>query len=298
VYFTLLYDQGLHANINHFFFWLFVIVSSINIISLFTVGVVHGQSEEDITETEQSVSDLEVNLLEDSQQENDMKNQNVDISGLQLFIRIDFWIIMIIMMFVTGCGLMWKNIIGSINVAFDLKTSSTMVIVWSLVNTAARIIIGILSDYFSDKVRRPLWLVPFLALNLGSQLVYFISPSVFVLWLMNIGSGLGYGAGFSCLSGLFAVNYGKKYLGQNSGILALSPAIGGTSFTVISNTLSSKLINSTDDACFGSNCYISTVAFSCCMLILAITLTLVLTFLDEIKKKYCTRRDYHFAKLL
>jgi hypothetical protein len=50
-----------------------------------------------------------------------------------------------------GVGLMWKNVLGTVNKAFDINVQSSMVITWSIVNTLARLLIGVLSDVFAHR---------------------------------------------------------------------------------------------------------------------------------------------------
>lgn len=275
ILFTFLYDYALQSNVIKLFFLFFVMISWINVVAMFTVGVL-SKSEEH--EEEHFVKNPEVNEIAD------LNAAETDITGLQLAKRVDFWLLFFDFVLITGVGLMWKNVLGTVNKAFDINVQSSMVITWSIVNTVARLLIGVLSDVFAHRVRRALWLMPFLILNFLSSVAYFISPSVGILWFINIASGLGYGAGFSMFGGLIAVNYGRKYIGINAGIGSLAPAIGGTSFTAISVALTGSVTNATSGDCIGSKCYEGTFMFACVTLAVAMCLTLLLAYVEDVKR--------------
>jgi len=111
----------------------------------------------------------------------------------------------------------------------------------------------------------------------GAFLVFEVTPTM--LWAINIATGFGYGGAFAMANGLVAIYYGTKYVGINSGLTALAPAIGGTSFTYISAEFLQRVMQSSGhDKCdLGKACFMNSLIMSTAGLTVAVILASLLT---------------------
>jgi len=201
-------------------------------------------------------------------------------TGLTLLRSPDFYLIFFGFFMVSGTGLMWKNIVGSVTNAFGLPGSeaSNLVMTWGLVNALSRLVAGLLSDTLVARVPRPSWMVLANLVMLLSHVCYLLIDVPSVLWVVDVGTGIGYGFAFALFNGLLVIYFGTRYVGLNLGMLNLAPAIGGTLFTALSTQLVNAATPSSESDCVGPLCYQYTFVLSSCGLTVGLWIVLVLTY--------------------
>lgn len=199
----------------------------------------------------------------------------------------EYYLLFISLILLIGAGITILNnlsaIIISKEVGIDPKTSikledlpfsssfHTFVVLFSTSNTMGRMLIGFISDKFSDKLNRVTWMVIYsIAMGLTSIMFMFISiplvfPGIIIL-------GLVYGGIFCLAPTITSELFGLKHLGANYGLMTAAPAIGSEIFSVL---LAGKLADwqsaenyvcvyynhasSCNQQCLGATCYLYTL---------------------------------------
>jgi MFS family permease len=211
-------------------------------------------------------------------------------TGLTLLRSPDFYLLFFGFFMVTGTGLMWKNIVGSVTDAFGLgdgSVASSLVMTWGLVNALSRLLAGLLSDLLVARVPRPSWMVLANLVMLLAHLSYLLVDSSSVLWVIDVGTGVGYGFAFALYNGLLVLYFGTRYVGLNLGMLNLAPAIGGTLFTFLSTQLVNAATPASSAECSGPLCYRNTFVLSSCGLMVGVWVVLLLTYRHYVRWFRC-----------
>ncbi len=181
-----------------------------------------------------------------------------DISNESLWFllsSIDFWLLWVAFVCLSGVGLMWKNLVGNLVQSMGQDGSLPLhgdtaaifsaeaVQYWSIATAIGRIASGIASDVFVQRIPRPMWLV-FSGLlmcvaMLGLALFTVVAPDfvlTYYFWLADIGNAMAYGAAFCMASTVMSLLFGTHSLSRNYGVLLLAPALGGLVATAIAST--------------------------------------------------------------
>jgi len=197
-----------------------------------------------------------------------------EVSGFRLLLRVDFWVLFFIFFFVTGSGLMWKNVVGSICDSYDDISSGTkdyLVICWSLTSSCTRIIAGVTSDHARNRVPRPVFFVIGTSIMLLTHFLYIVLKED-SLWIVTVGTGIGYGVLWSIHPTITSLYYGMKHLSRNLSILGFAPAFSGLMYTALSSPLS-------------GNHYENLFILSCVGLIIAIVLEIWLSYTFDMTRE-------------
>eukprot|EP01125_Pyxidicula_operculata_P007715 TRINITY_DN2612_c0_g1_i1.p2 TRINITY_DN2612_c0_g1~~TRINITY_DN2612_c0_g1_i1.p2 ORF type:complete len:440 (-),score=78.22 TRINITY_DN2612_c0_g1_i1:2808-4127(-) len=268
VIYTLLYTNALGKEVRSFFLMLAISGGIINFVCIWTLCVV-GPPPSDEEPKDAAYTD--------TKEKDPLIKPNIEVNktGLEILKSVDFWLIFFSFMLATGVGLSWKNVLGSIDDAFELGIAEEMVISWSLVNTAVRVILGIVSDLLNERVPRPFWALISILLMGISHVCYLFAP-LDSLWFINIATGIGYGAVFAIYNGLIAIYFGSKNIGKNSAMLVLAPAIGGTSSTFLSTELT-RLATPESGVCLGASCFQYSFYMTSTMCAVSLVLSIILT---------------------
>jgi len=171
--------------------------------------------------------------------------------------------------FVTGSGLMWKNVVGSICKSYNISddTVNLLVITWSLASTLTRLFCGVASDATRFKVRRPLWLIFGATIMLTTHFIYIFAKDT-VIWVVTVGTGMGYGALWATHPTLTSLLYGMDHLSLNLSLMGFAPAFSGLLYTALANP-------------FSDDNYVPLFAFSCGGLVIAILLSAYIAYVYD-----------------
>lgn len=174
-----------------------------------------------------------------------------DVHGLNLFRKLEFWIIFAIMSLLSGTGLMWINNVGAVAQAlyahanpttFDTpagieaasKLQATNVSFTSIGNCIGRILIGIVADIGRTRwgISRPTFLC---VVAIGFVLSQAFAARVEDPDALYIASGLVgvvYGGLFGLCPVIIIEWFGLGHFSQNWGYTSLSPFLGGNIFSL------------------------------------------------------------------
>ena len=171
--------------------------------------------------------DIEIELL--TQQER-----------LMLFIsQKTMWILFCSFILTSGPLEMYVNNMGAIidTVSNDMDVSA-QVSIFSLSSTAARLFIGILSDFLVKYISRPTLLsVVLLIAGIShfamSKGLFTIHDSGSLFYLSSLINGFSYGSVFTLFPTIVACVWGINSIGTNWGLFILGPAIGSLIFGMV-----------------------------------------------------------------
>jgi len=232
--FTLIFSQVLNSNVGDYFLVLTLSLCGFSLLGALTVNR-YPVSSAPTEDEEEFVKTRQEPLLHAAPS----VDTAVDIFGIKLLIRLDFWLLFFILFFMTGSGLFWKNIIGSVGKSYDIDSTTVdfLVMSWALTSTITRLFIGVASDATRHQLRRPTWLI-FGCIIMGISHLSYIIWKEDVLWLVNIGTGIGYGTVWATHPTLTSLLYGMPHLSLNISFFGFAPAFGGLAYTALASSLS------------------------------------------------------------
>ncbi|KZP07252.1 MFS general substrate transporter [Athelia psychrophila] len=175
-----------------------------------------------------------------------MHLESADISGKQLLVSLDFWIIVVIMSLLSGTGIMYINNVGSISQALFARGNpnydeaiaaqwqATQVSLISITNFTGRVLIGMASDYAKNNLHLPrsYCITLVCALFIISQAMAFSIDDITQLWKASLALGLAYGGLFGLFPSIVIDWFGLSHFSETWGIVCLSPLIGGNLFSI------------------------------------------------------------------
>ncbi|EGC30419.1 hypothetical protein DICPUDRAFT_83634, partial [Dictyostelium purpureum] len=180
-----------------------------------------------------------------------------DISGLQLFKNVEFWVLFVIYFFCAGGSLMFLNNIGVMGEALNESDSvqSNLVIIYSVGNCVGRVGMGFLTDLISKKLSKFWCVVLSSSIIAVTHLVtaFALHP---MLYPATILTGIGYGGMVSIMVSLAFVRFGARRFGFNFGVLAISSAASALIFSTFSGKIYDHLSSQAEGGvCYGSHCF-------------------------------------------
>eukprot|EP01087_Luapelamoeba_hula_P011890 TRINITY_DN3295_c2_g3_i2.p1 TRINITY_DN3295_c2_g3~~TRINITY_DN3295_c2_g3_i2.p1 ORF type:complete len:481 (+),score=67.53 TRINITY_DN3295_c2_g3_i2:102-1544(+) len=244
-----------------------IIVTSIAGLSMFTIRVITPKAVATVDADESGQNDERKKIIDD---EDDIKSpeaqtvaqQELDITGKQLALETDFWLLWFSFLIGAGTGLMMINHLGDLVLSLDGSTTDKNILVGllSISNCVGRIGIGYLSDRLKHRVNKAYWLIVcFLLLSL-SHFVFFFVTSFYYLPVLVAVTALSYGGLMAIVPMLIPAYWGFPHMGINYGFMALAPACGSIAFGQIASFLYDHYKEDGEDSCYGDSCY--EVAFS------------------------------------
>ncbi|QRV86125.1 major facilitator superfamily transporter [Ceratobasidium sp. AG-Ba] len=163
-----------------------------------------------------------------------------DESLVALLKDVSFWIYIAVGVVITGTAEMVIANMGSIVMEFPggLESAATQVRLMSIAGTIARLCTGPLADWISPPIDegsiRMVFPMAFLAmLASGYMWTALYVSSAAGLWVLSIGTGLGYGGSWAVLPSITSAIWGERNLGRNFGILSYAPLVGTPIFTYL-----------------------------------------------------------------
>lgn len=235
-----IYSKLLDSSVSDYFFFLSIALPITGLLTVATIKIMPF-----LTRRYMRDQPLLVNADKDLEIEDSANPDEIpSVTGLALFKLPTWWLVFVIFVLLSGPGLMWKNVIGSIVKSYpelgptdkDLLVSS-----WSITNAGCRIVAGIMSDLFFNKFHmpKPVWLiVAAVVMALGHfQFAVFSGTDSWrgSLWVANLATAIGYGMQFTCVTALVGTYFGKEGLGLKIGMSMLAPFVGGTIMTAMAS---------------------------------------------------------------
>jgi len=200
-------------------------------------------------------------------------SHHIDIRGLKMLPKAEFWFFFALMGILTGVGLMTINNIGNDVTAlwrayrpgtppeFIAGRQAMHVSVLSVFSFLGRFCSGVGSDFIVKRLHASrTWC---LAISSGIFMVAQLSAMVITnphfLFIVSSFTGLAYGFAFGVFPSIIAETFGVHGLSQNWGAMTLAPVVSGNIFNLFYGAVfdaHSKILESGERVCDdGLNCY-------------------------------------------
>lgn len=174
------------------------------------------------------------------------ENEVPDISGWQLLMNRDFWLLFIILALLSGVGLMWINNVGLVAQSLyakntpvydeveSFKFQTLQVSAVSVMNCLGRITIGTFTDFVKNRLglRRAYCISLVAVFFFVSQVVAMSIVDVKDLWKASLLVGFSYGSAFGLFPAIIIDWFGLAHFSENWGFVSFSPLIGGNIFSM------------------------------------------------------------------
>ncbi|KAJ7470654.1 MFS general substrate transporter [Mycena latifolia] len=219
-------------------------------------------------------------------------------SALDLLRDPYFWVLFVLLSVTLGpCEMIMSNV-GTIVLSLPSAPpslvpsgagASAQVKILAIANTITRLLTGPIADFLSPIVAS--------APHINSSKKHYISRAAFLLgvavvlaltflwmevavsqadlWVLSVGTGIAYGAGFTVLPSIITSVWGVQNAGRNFGIVVYAPLIGTTIFSYLYAFISAYHTPA-DDFCRGPSCWQFTFWISAGSQLVAIFCGLVL----------------------
>lgn len=195
---------------------------------------------------------------------------HVDIRGLALLPKLEFWQLFSLLGVLTGVGLMTINNIGNntqalwmhydntVSQKFIQKKQFVHVSLISLCSFSGRLASGVGSDVIKSKMGMSrywcLAAAAFVATIAQACALQIENPRH--LWAVSSLAGLGYGITFGVFPALVSESFGIDGLSQNWGSMCLAAVLSGNAFNLIYGAVYDHHSSSADQDCLdGLKCY-------------------------------------------
>eukprot|EP01064_Diplonema_japonicum_P009419 TRINITY_DN16915_c0_g1_i1.p1 TRINITY_DN16915_c0_g1~~TRINITY_DN16915_c0_g1_i1.p1 ORF type:complete len:570 (+),score=52.31 TRINITY_DN16915_c0_g1_i1:42-1751(+) len=166
---------------------------------------------------------------------------------------------------VMGGGLMVLNNIAQILKAKDKSDANdVMVQLMSVFNCFARLLIGVVGDYFVHKFNRPV-LLSFILVVMGVSHAMLALPVDFLVIPGACLAAFGYGCAWSTFPPLIAEIFGFGSFATLYSMFAMAACLGSLVFsTLLASKVYEHHTESGETDCYGNSCYQLTHAIICC----------------------------------
>ncbi|TFK29833.1 hypothetical protein FA15DRAFT_663109 [Coprinopsis marcescibilis] len=244
-----------------------------------------------------------------------LSNQKPPIHQQQTLLAVlqtsDFWLLALVCVVTLGASEMVISNIGTIVVSLPPYTienigdssaqsfTARQVKLLSLSNTFSRISVGLLADFISPAAsslptglqvfprRHRITRITFLSISSLILAWTFWWTSTYVLtrddiWVLSVGTGIGYSAVFTVLPSITSSIWGMKNLGRNFGVLMYAPFVGNPIFSYLYAFISESHA-SEGSICQGRVCWQTTFNVA----VLTCILSLLITFILGGRWKHC-----------
>lgn len=200
------------------------------------------------------------------------ETDTTDITGKELIKQIDFWLLFFIHLTITGTGLMWKNLLGSITSAFQSRNAILFVYIFSISNSILRLLVGFFADITAKRIPRPAWLLLFTMFAIIGQSSYFYLGKKSLL-LIDVSTAFAYGCDFCIVGMLTNMYFGVNHYGLNFGFISLASAVSVPLMTFLATKESHFPVKE----CYGRECYWGAILMASAVLSVGFLLCLPLT---------------------
>lgn len=187
-----------------------------------------------------------VETEDDAQSQTTQRSHKIDVTGLALLPRVEFWQLWILLGLLTGVGLMtinnmghdvqalWNHYDDSAKKAFVARHQLMHVSIISVFSFLGRLISGIGSDIIVKKLRMSrFWCAAVSAtVFMFAQLCAIRIENPNLLWAVSGLSGLAYGMLFGVFPALVVDAFGAAGFAVNWGFMTLAPVVSGNIYNL------------------------------------------------------------------
>eukprot|EP01095_Lingulamoeba_sp_RSL-Kostka_P017688 TRINITY_DN9366_c0_g1_i1.p1 TRINITY_DN9366_c0_g1~~TRINITY_DN9366_c0_g1_i1.p1 ORF type:complete len:525 (+),score=103.09 TRINITY_DN9366_c0_g1_i1:187-1761(+) len=190
-----------------------------------------------------------------------LASYGLNINVLQLFKNLNFYLMFVIFLIISGAGLTIINNLQGIVTSLGGEDGyqNNLVVILACFNFSGRIVAGIIADGFLKYISKSSILMGIIITMFTGMIVFFFISTYKLIVIGVCIVGFAYGGLFSIIPNFCYELFGRKYFGQNYNILSLAPAVSSYIFaTLIAGSFydhyGSKGANGIIE-CFGRICY-------------------------------------------
>eukprot|EP00008_Paramoeba_atlantica_P005290 CAMPEP_0201486886 /NCGR_PEP_ID=MMETSP0151_2-20130828/10916_1 /ASSEMBLY_ACC=CAM_ASM_000257 /TAXON_ID=200890 /ORGANISM="Paramoeba atlantica, Strain 621/1 / CCAP 1560/9" /LENGTH=278 /DNA_ID=CAMNT_0047871745 /DNA_START=589 /DNA_END=1425 /DNA_ORIENTATION=+ len=186
------------------------------------------------------VEEEEVVVVGDDKKEKKSQHpENIALTPLlQSMVYVEFWLLFVTFAGVTGAGLLFKNVLGTLAASYNMADhAGGLVVTWTSINAFTRLTVGTSADFFGKTVPRPLFIVVGAFIMFLTHALLIFSTEDYSLWLAAMGTGIGYGSAFALVNSLALIYFSVLDAGMKLSFFVLAPALAGTAATYASGPL-------------------------------------------------------------
>eukprot|EP01087_Luapelamoeba_hula_P008185 TRINITY_DN2028_c3_g1_i1.p1 TRINITY_DN2028_c3_g1~~TRINITY_DN2028_c3_g1_i1.p1 ORF type:complete len:456 (-),score=64.40 TRINITY_DN2028_c3_g1_i1:49-1416(-) len=183
--------------------------------------------------------------------------RGIDITGKDLALQFDFWLLWIAFLIGAGIGMMVINHLGDLVLSLDGTASEKNLLVGllSLCNCAGRLFVGYVGDQFKHRINRAYWLVAVFSVFAVTHGVFFCIMEFWYVPILVALTAFSYGSMTAVVPVLIGQYWGLKHVGANYGYMALAPAVGSIVYGQVASFFYDQYSDEDADGCYGNSCY-------------------------------------------
>ncbi|GLE00344.1 hypothetical protein PINS_up009101 [Pythium insidiosum] len=186
---------------------------------------------------------------------------HVDVTGFEMLRDPRFALLFVPVLIIIGAGLFVMSNVSFITESLGgpMEQVPTMVALFSIGNTVARLATGALSDKYLDRYPRGVWLIVSVFLTVLTQLFFLWLPPAWLVMPVTL-AGLAEGVMFGSFPVIMREAFGLKHYGKNYGLISIANCIG---YPLFFSPLSSYFYQHATGSrtvdgvqkCFGTECF-------------------------------------------
>ena len=256
-------------NLSGFLFFLTVIMAISNLLGVFFIKLDNKQVIQKKSENNQNITvqnNTKDSIISHKAQENKWN----------ILLNLDFILLFISMLMIQASGLLYMNNISYICKALHKDSyTAALTVLLPLSSAISRFCIGFLSDLLHPKYSRAFLFVIVTVIMFISQLLTTVIMDQ--LFLSAILVGGSFGCSWCLCPLMVSEQFGRDNFGLNWGIVIMASAFGGLMYQPLQTKVyNDHMDGSTDNNCYGKDCYQITFLVSTIGMIVAIVINIYL----------------------
>jgi len=214
-----------------------------------------------------------------------------DVTSLQLFKIIDFYLIFFSHFILGGVGLTFINSLGSLADSYGVEMfdKTTYITVLSISNFSGRMIVGTSMDFLRPYFSEVGWYMVVCILMLLSLGGLVMTESEIIFLICTIFMGVAYGGLNSTTLVISTLYFGKKNYGSNNGVIGIGVSISGLIMGLIVGNIYDHYANETTHECFGNICFKYAFMLEMGLIVLIFIAGILLTYRSA---RFRKRKEY------
>ncbi|KAJ0390608.1 hypothetical protein ATCC90586_011771 [Pythium insidiosum] len=186
---------------------------------------------------------------------------NVDVTGFEMLQDPRFALLFVPVLIIIGAGLFVMSNVSFITESLGgpMTQVPSMVALFSIGNTVARLATGALSDKYLDRYPRGIWLIISVLLTVLTQLLFLWLPPSWLMAPVAL-AGIAEGVMFGSFPVIIREAFGLRHYGKNYGLISIANCIGYPLFYsplssyFYQNAAGSRTVDGVQK-CFGIDCF-------------------------------------------